>query len=149
MKDRIHRELERIRIKSGGLLRPEAVVEAARNPKSPLHSRFCWNDRKAAHEYRLWQARELIRVHVCVLRSDVKPVRTYVSLIPDRHVGNGYRAVVDVLADADLREQLLAQARDEMRRFRAKYAALRELADVFEAMTSAERRLAKRRRVAG
>ncbi|HUD75319.1 MAG TPA: hypothetical protein VMQ76_09630, partial [Terracidiphilus sp.] len=56
--------LRAIADKNGGLLLPEKVVEAARPVSSPLHSWFEWNDNKAAENYRIWQARQLIRVTV-------------------------------------------------------------------------------------
>jgi hypothetical protein len=37
------------------------VVEAARDPNSPLHSAFTWDDAEAAEQYRLAQARVLLR----------------------------------------------------------------------------------------
>lgn len=51
------RELER----DNGRLAPVDVVEAARDPASPLHSHFTWDDTEAAEKYRLMQARTLIR----------------------------------------------------------------------------------------
>jgi hypothetical protein len=44
-----------------GKLSPIAVIEAAREPDSPLHGYFEWDDSKAAEQYRLDQARCLIR----------------------------------------------------------------------------------------
>ena len=44
-----------------GRVTPEIVVEAARDPDSPLHSAFTWDDAQAAHEHRLAQARVLLR----------------------------------------------------------------------------------------
>jgi hypothetical protein len=44
-----------------GRLEPERVVEEARDPKSPLHPFFEWDDTSAAHAHRLSQARGLIR----------------------------------------------------------------------------------------
>lgn len=35
-----------------GRLTPQLVVNAAKNPKSALHSRFEWDDTKAAARYR-------------------------------------------------------------------------------------------------
>lgn len=46
---------------SEGRLTPEAVVKAARKPESPLHSHFEWDNGKAAFNYRIVQARTLIR----------------------------------------------------------------------------------------
>lgn len=45
----------------GGVLTPQAVVEAARDPRSPLHDRFTWDDSEAANKQRLHEARTLIR----------------------------------------------------------------------------------------
>jgi hypothetical protein len=60
-------ELETIRRNAGGVLRPEDVVSFAADPDTELHSRFEWDDTEAAQQYRLWQARQLIRVTVTVL----------------------------------------------------------------------------------
>ena len=53
--------LKEIAKRDGGLLRPAAVVDAARDEKSPLHGAFEWDDTEAAQKYRLLQAQSLIR----------------------------------------------------------------------------------------
>ena len=53
--------LEKIAERKGGILTPAAVVEAARDPKSVLHSHFTWDDTEAAKMHREAQARALIR----------------------------------------------------------------------------------------
>ena len=138
--------------KSEGVLRAESVVEAARDPGSPLHRYFEWSDERAAHQYRLEQARHLIRCSVTVLPNTEEPVRAFASLMPDRaRAGGGYRRSVDVLTDAEMRERLLSQALDELRRIRRTYQQLHELSLVFEAMDAVERRRVRRcaRRAAG
>ena len=58
-------------LERGGRLTPESVVAAARDPQSPLHDRFEWDDTAAANAWRLVQARQLIRsVHVNVTVDD-------------------------------------------------------------------------------
>lgn len=129
---RVREELDRLAARSGGLLRGEAVVAFAKNPKTALHSRFEWDDAKASHEYRLWQARELIQTYVTVMASGSKPIRAFVSLRADRkQAGGGYRGIVSVFDDRDLREQLLAEALDEVNHWRDKYRRLQELAPIF------------------
>ena len=127
-------ELERIRGESGGMLNPGDVVSAAESPESVLHNCFEWNDQKAGCEYRIWQARMLIRVCVrLVPEGPTEPVRVYVSLKNDR--GDcGYRSIVDVMGDDELRAKLLAEAKQDMISFRQKYSILKELANIFEAM---------------
>ena len=53
--------LEAIAAAHGGTLRPEDVGKAARAADHPLHSRFEWDNAKAAEAHRLDQARSLIR----------------------------------------------------------------------------------------
>ena len=45
-----------------GTLTPELVVDVARDPEHPLHSRFEWDDSIAAEKWRLEQAGQLLRV---------------------------------------------------------------------------------------
>jgi hypothetical protein len=46
---------------NGGRLTPEAVVADAADANSPMHGQFEWDDTEAARQYRLDQARTLIR----------------------------------------------------------------------------------------
>jgi hypothetical protein len=54
-------ELESIRRRHEGKLRTEDVLSSARHKASALHPAFTWDDEKAAHEFRLNEARRLIR----------------------------------------------------------------------------------------
>lgn len=130
--------LETIKKANGGILRPEDVVTAARPKTSPLHSRFQWDDSKAAESYRLWQARQLIVEVTVILAENPKKEDTqvYVSLPSDRASGGGYRAIVDVLNDVGQRQELLGAAFAEMAGFKKKYKGLKELAGVFAAIES-------------
>lgn len=134
----IRAELEQIRNSHGGLLRPEDVVKFARNKRSALHSEFEWDDAKASAEYRLWQARNVIRVAVTVLPSphaDQEPVRAYVSVVSDRvQPGGGYRSIVDVMTDDEMRAEIVNEALGEVKRWRRKYERLRELVPIFRAI---------------
>lgn len=130
-------ELQRIAEANGGVLRPEVVVSEARPADSPLHRHFQWDDDKAADAYRIHQARQLIRVAVAYSQVGNNQVacRVFVSLTPDREEdGGGYRVLSAVLSDEDMRRQLLADAKKEMRIFKDRYDQLVELADVFKAM---------------
>lgn len=128
-------ELSRLATENGGVLEPERVVAAASAETSPLHKYFEWSDSKAAAKFRLNQARELIRVVVQYVgpERDSVPCRVFVSLTSDRREG-GYRVMADVLSDDVMRARLLADALEEMRRFEIKYAKLKELSRVIEAI---------------
>ena len=137
----IQKELDLIARKHNGLLRPENVVDAAKNKESVLHSCFEWNNTKAAKEYRLWQAREIIAVHVTVLHKETKPTRVYVSMMNDRiRPGGGYRPIEVVLSNKILRKQFLNEALADLKRIEDKYNQLTELAEVFKAIRRVSRR---------
>lgn len=139
-------ELKRIALENGGVLKAEAVVQAARNPDSPLHESFTWDDDEAAERWRLHQARNLIRVSVEYLNvpgSDPIKVSAFVSLTPDRdEEGGGYRLMVNVMSRKESREQLLEDALNELKAFEKKYAGLKELAEVFETSRKIRRKIA-------
>jgi len=143
-------ELEMIRVKSGGVLKPEDVVQRAKGKSNPLHKYFTWDDTAAAREYRLWQARELIRVHVRIESpGQTFPTRVYVSLDADRQdAGGGYRHIDDVLTNTDLRSQLLDEADRDFRYWEAKYSHLKELAGVIESMDMVRTRRSKKSKAA-
>lgn len=138
--DAVRRELGRIAKANGGVLWPKKVVEAARPESSVLHSRFEWNNGKAAERYRIWQARQLIAITVNVIGEGGESEQIWVSLKPDREESGGYRSLISVLSDTDLRGQLLEDARRDMEIFEEKYKHLQELALVFEAIAKTKRK---------
>lgn len=115
-----------------GLILPKDVVEAARSPKSPLHASFTWDNTKAAAEYRLWQARTLLRICVVMLPQNTQVTKAFVSLSSEV----GYRSIEQVLSVKIQRETMLDDAMDELERVRAKYNHLKELVGVFEVIAS-------------
>jgi len=135
MKNKVVAELKRIAAENGGILQPEVVVSEARPASSPLHSRFEWDNTLAGEKYRIWQARQLIRVVVEVLPGTNEKANVFVSLSPDRErESGGYRIMTEVLTDGQMRQQMLTDALDELELFRDKYKRLRELAEVFKAI---------------
>ena len=128
-------ELKRIAAQNNGLLQPETVVQEARPVDSPLHSRFEWNNGKAAEKYRIWQARQLIAISVEVIDGVNNPVDVFVSLTPDRlRNSGGYRMMARVLSDEQMRAQMLRDCMDELQALKMKYGQLRELCAVWMAM---------------
>jgi hypothetical protein len=60
-----------------GVLRPKAIVEAARPARHRLHASFIWDDKKAAQVQREGAARELMRrANVPRYRRHIVPPRT-------------------------------------------------------------------------
>ena len=145
MKDvRVTNELKRIAAQNGGTLKADAVVDVARDPRSVLHKYFEWNNSKAAEAHRIWQARQLISVSVEYIGDSKVATPLFVSLSIDRHEGNGYRSLVNVLSDEDQRAQLLRDALHDLQRLKSKYSTLQELAQVFAAISKTQKTVRKK-----
>ena len=123
--------LEAIRKQNNGMLRPSDVVEAASDPKHPLHDSFEWDDGLAAIQHRLSQARRMIRYVIIVIYPDAEPFRAYVALTTDQETGAGYRPVAECIENEKLRQQMLDDALKEMQRFERHYGLLVELVGLF------------------
>lgn len=136
-KAELQTELETVRKKNGGILRPAQVVSFARDPKTALHDRFEWDDTQAAIEFRLEQARQIIRFTVRVVGSNPEPIHAYVSLRSDRSGGDSYRSIEDVMRMPALRDQLLAQALREAESWRTRYERFSELSPIRDAIKRA------------
>jgi hypothetical protein len=133
--DPIDRELDEIMSGSDEqTIHPADVVEFAKDPSTALHKRFEWDDGKAAHQYRVWQAREIINARMVVLddgKGGRHAVRAYVSLTTDRDAG-GYRKTSDVIGNDAMRERLLADCRSDLRRVKKKYEHFRHVAEAMK-----------------
>lgn len=143
-------ELEQIRTASGdGILHPKAVVDFARNPDTALHSHFTWDDSEAAENYRLWQARKVIKIAITILPHNDTVIQTYVSLKQDRYLPDesgeftgGYRHLCEVLKIPSLRKTLLEEAMEAHDAWEEKYQTIKELAEIFEAAKTVKQRQA-------
>lgn len=82
-----------------GRLDPREVVEDARDPASPLHDSFEWDESTAAEQYRLLQARRLIGSVKFLINVNRVPMPAPVYVRdPDNVV---YRTVVALRSDED------------------------------------------------
>lgn len=102
------RELEQ-----DGRLTPDAVLEDATNPESPLHDKLEWDDSVAAHQYRIDQCRTLIsgyKFHIT--RTTTEREVSYYIRDPSAGPGEqGYVSVASLKTDRErAREALVAEA---------------------------------------
>jgi len=120
-------ELERIRAQHGGQLSPPDVVHESRPAHAPLHPVFEWDDSTAAEQWRLTQARNIIRsVRVVTDGDDVESHTTpkYVSvrLDAEQYYQDASVAVQNVdewdsaVRELELRLSALNRALDDLRR---------------------------------
>ena len=131
--------LKEIARRGGGLLRPAAVVEAAKDEESPLHGAFEWDDGEAAQKYRLLQAQTLIRSFKVEIERNgqTHTVPVFIGISTDRtgeKSDNPYRLLEQVTKKPDLMKIAVQDALDQLEALRNKYAHLQELADVWAAV---------------
>lgn len=139
--DEVASALNAVKRRKGRLLAPD-VVEAAKDPDSPLHDQFEWDDSKAAHAHRVWQARRLIVSVGLIEDGDREPVQLYYSLSSDRASGGGYRDIRDIVSDDELREELLRDAASDAARFKEKFQRIKhDLAEMFDAIDRLQSRV--------
>jgi hypothetical protein len=129
--------LEELQAANGQRLTPRVVVDDARDPQSPLHPCFEWDDLRAAELHREQQARRVlsaIRV-VVTPKTENTPaqiVRAYVHLV--EHIGivrqPVYVPIAQVQDNTDLYRAALREARAQLVALQRHYADIRAIADL-------------------
>ena len=111
----------------GDSITPQAVVDAARPKRSPIHQLFEWNDTTAAERYRLHQARlHINHLEVVVtIDGEERSTRAYHSIkiaeTDEDAGGRVYQPLRVVLSNKASAEQVVQQALDELNLWRATY----------------------------
>lgn len=118
-----------------GELTPMLVVDAARPVDSPLHDRFEWDDHTAGENYRLVQARALIRsVKITYADEDDRPSRKVPAWSSTAYETNqrkrSYQPTEEMLKDDKGRRLLLRQMERDWRAFKDRYRKYAEFADL-------------------
>lgn len=117
---------DRIEGERGAVL-PEDIVNAARNPRSPIHGALEWEDAVAAEHHRLQQARTLLNglqvVRVSIERSPEVTTKAMFRVRPDNGKA-GYVSSDRIIADRELRKQVVASARRELESYVRKYSGV-------------------------
>jgi hypothetical protein len=121
--------LESLRKANGGLLTPESVVREAAREDSPLYPQFALDEATAALQWRLSEARSLIR-SLRVVEDERAARRFYVHTTVSEQ--RAYVTMEQMLADEGMRQQVLRDALKALNSWRARYRELHELRPVFE-----------------
>lgn len=122
---------------------PEAIVLAARQPDSPAHDYFQWNDPTAADLYRRTQARRMARSILCRVRvadGTYRDVRAFYSVkveVADRDHGQPKMTRVYVTKNQardseEFGRQIIEDARQRLVAWRDRYEKYREVFPSFD-----------------
>lgn len=128
--------------RENGLIKAEHVLARAEGTSSPLHKFFTWDDEKAADEWRLMQARYLIRS----FKIEVEPlviVPAFVSLGSDRTNGGGYRWTGEVLPQVDLKKNLMLTVLQDIENIIRKLEDSPEFAPIRQAIVKLREQISK------
>ena len=127
---------------------PETLVANAKSPRSPAHALFSWDDKDAAGEFRLIQARLLLGSFVIeTVITATKNTKEHIVVAPfvTRAAPGQYEITTVAMRDDKKRAFMLSEALRQLRRLKRRYAALSELAVVFSALDAVEARQARKR----
>ena len=113
-----------------GELTPSLVVNTARDPEHPLHSRFEWDDSVAGEKYRQHQARQLIRsVRIRVIGEDDPTIDYHVrayQMVRQPGGGQSYQPVTEVVQDPFISRLILSNMEREWKALRRRYEQFHE-----------------------
>ena len=138
--------------KYGNELTAEVLVREAEPVASPLHKYFEWNDTKAAHQYRLVQARKILQtIKFTVISTPVGGGTPEKSTVRVMHVitserapsGKSYQALPDIIKSKDKTEELLENCLKDLRAWRNKYGSIK---GVIEGYSELLKRLSPRKK---
>lgn len=123
---------------NNGQIDPEDIVEKAKRKNSPLNDFFEWDDEKAANNYRVDQARYLLRsIEVVILRGDTEMnVRAFhnVKIVREDDIKQTFANIEEILSKDELYQQILGQAIKQLESWKNKYSQYKELKGVFDAI---------------
>lgn len=116
----VDEELLRLHDEKGALVADD-VVEWATPVTSPLHEHFEWDDSVAGHEYRLVQARQLIRRVKITVHPKSEPTREEHLRAYVKVPGSTWRHVDDVAQDPVSVKLVLNQMRRDWQNMKRRY----------------------------
>lgn len=123
-----------------GYTTPRIVVNDARDPKSPLHDYFEWDQKVAAEKWRIEQAGYLLRhISIEVLGNDKQEIRGFYSVTPssDMHASEPkvYVSLNTILTDKDKRDEVIAYALRELNGWMQRYNQYKEMKHLIKIMS--------------
>ncbi len=131
--------IDNIREKKGGQFTPADIIESGKDPHSPLHEYFEWDNEIAGEKYRKHQARHLVNHIVTVyIKSEGEEIEqnafVNVTINDKEKMQSCYVTLKEALTDKKLRQQVLEKAIREAEYWQTKYTDYNELKLIFNAI---------------
>lgn len=121
-----------------GCVTPEMLVNASKPADAPLHDNFEWDNEKAGHSFRVWQARQMLST--MTLEVDGRQVREFENLVVrvDDTKTQGYYHIDKILENKNLKEAVVEQVQRELRAMLDKYERYEK---IYTALKTAKRKI--------
>jgi hypothetical protein len=134
----VSNRLEQLTKKGRGRLTPENVVADAKPKNALLHPCFEWNNNKAAEQYRLEQARLLMRSIEIVYAPNGDNATGKVKVRKCVHIQDDkdsfYTTIERAMDNPAYQKQLEQTALAELNALRHRYGALKKFAKIWKAI---------------
>lgn len=149
-KELVAEKLAELAKKNGGRLTPNVVLEEAKDRDSVLHNLFEWDDTLAAHQHRIYQARQIITSVRVVITTENRRISTvyYVRDPEAEPTEQGYVSIDRLKTDKDLAKESIvmefSRASSYLQRAKAHAQALNmndEIDELIEDINEFKRRL--------
>ena len=133
----ISKSMHEIKAKYGAIT-PDNVIEYAKNPDSPIHNLFEWDNDKAAYNWRVWQARKMIAE--CTITVETGTVREFHNVfvaddLDNEDVGKRqYVSFTEIVTDDSLKNQMLQNAKNDAEIYKKKYGTIEACAKIISAI---------------
>ena len=133
--------IENIKKKRGGIT-PQLLIIESKKKKSLLHNCFEWNDSKAAEEYRIVQAREILRCIIIEIEpdEDYEEIRTIRALIApssiEKENNTSYVTVEEVCNDEELQAAYMRQLKRDLDAIKNKIKGFKQFSEVVKAINA-------------
>lgn len=129
-----------------GSLTPDALIEAARSKRSPLHKEFTWDPQQALTEVQRTQALYLIRM----ISLEITEVDTGKSYRGREFVLNPvsreeYVSIRSALSDKDMRAEMIETLTRRLLALREELKQFSEFAEIVEVISTIEKPRSRRK----
>ena len=132
--DVVGRIIEKLHDEHEGIT-PELLVAEAQKKRSPIHKLFEWDQKTAAHKWRVQQARNILNhIEVVIERGDEAPlvVRAFHSV--EYEEGRCYTTINAARKNEDLWEQIKDEALRQVKTWQETYRAISEFETIHSAI---------------
>lgn len=123
-----------------GSITAEAVLQVAKKRDSLLHKYFEWDDKKAANQYRLKQARGLIRA-IVIVQDNGQEIPAYHNVRLEADNSYSYMGLDQCLNTPQLWNQVLQTAVNEATYWAERYKSYKELEPIRSAILAVSKEI--------